>query len=59
MSTEPPSKEAEDAFDEAVDSATHDALKHFEFLGLPEGDQLGDLMVSLNDAIAGVMREWL
>jgi hypothetical protein len=59
MGTEAPSKEAQDAFDKAVDDATHDAIGHFHFLGLPEGDQLSDLMAELNDAISGVMKEWL
>jgi hypothetical protein len=59
MATEKPSPEAEEVFDEMVDEATHAAIECFHPLGLPDGDQLSDLMVRLNDAIASVMRDWL
>jgi len=59
MATEKPSQEALDCFDESVDGATHEVIAAFEWIGLPEGEQLSDLMVQINDAIAPIMREWL
>lgn len=59
MSTEAPSKEGVERFDAAVDDATHATIQAFDWIGLPEGDQLGDLMIEINDAIAAVMRTWL
>lgn len=58
MATEKPSQETEDRFDESVDNATHAVIAEFEWMGLPEGDQLSDLMVRVNDAITAVMQEW-
>jgi hypothetical protein len=59
MSTEKPNQEAQARFEESVDDATHAAIKAFEWIGLPEGDQLGDLLADLNSAIHEVMRDWL
>jgi hypothetical protein len=59
MTIEQPSAEAVDRFDHSIDEATHAIIAEFDWIGLPEGDQLGDLMVRLNDAIASIMREWL
>ena len=59
MTIEAPSEEALERFDAAVDDATHAVIAEFEWIGLPEGDQLSDLMVSINDAIEAVMRDWL
>lgn len=59
MSTETPAPETVQAFEESVDDAAHAAIIHFEWMGLPEGDQRADLLERLNDAIAGVMREWI
>ena len=56
---EQPSQETIDRFDEAVDNATQAIIEEFEWLGLPEGEQLEGLMVNINNAIAQVMREWL
>lgn len=58
--TEEPTQEALDAFDAMVDDATHAAIEQFHALGLPEDtEQMSEIMVALNDAIAGVMRDWL
>ena len=38
-------EETEDRFDESVGDATHAVIAAFEWAGLPEGDQLGSLMV--------------
>jgi len=59
MGKTPPSQEALDRFDQAVDDATHAVIENFWWLGLPEGDQLGALMVEINDSIARIMKEWL
>jgi hypothetical protein len=48
----------EDRFDEAVDDATHAVIGHFEYLGLPDGEQLSDLMVRVNDALTALFSEW-
>ena len=48
-------------FDDAVDEATHAVMEAFEWLGLPDEpamDQRGELIVRINDAIAGIMREY-
>jgi hypothetical protein len=58
MATEPPSQETEDHFDDSVDSATHAVIAEFEWMGLPEGDQLSELMVRINDALTQLMQEW-
>jgi hypothetical protein len=56
---ESPGPEAEARFDQAVDDATHSVIAAFAWMGLPEGDQLSDLMVRINDALTPIMREWL
>lgn len=58
MATEQPSQAVEDKFDESCDDATHAVIAEFEWMGLPEGDQLSELMVRINDAITAVMQEW-
>lgn len=61
MPTERPSQETEDAFDQSVDDATHAVMENFEWMGLPDHgmDQRSELMVRINDAITGIMREYL
>lgn len=51
-------QEAEDRFDESVDNATHAVIAEFEWMGLPEGDQLSRLMVEINDSITQIMQHW-
>lgn len=48
----------EDHFDEAVDNATHAVITEFEWMPLPEGDTLSDLMVRINDAITSLMQDY-
>ena len=48
----------DDHFDDSVDDATHAVITAFEWCGLPQGDQLSDLMVRINDAIAAIMQEY-
>lgn len=55
---EQPTQAIEDRFDESVDDATHAVITAFEWMGLPEGDQLSALMVRINDAITATMQEW-
>ena len=49
---------ADDAFDEAVQNATMAVMDDFDYLGLPEGDQLSGLMIEVNDAISAIFEEW-
>jgi hypothetical protein len=49
--------EHEEHFDDSVDDATHAVIAAFEWMGLPQGDAKGDLMVRINDAIAAIMRQ--
>lgn len=49
------SKEALDKFDDSVDSATHDVMAKFDWMSLPKGKQLCNLMTSVYDAIAAIM----
>ena len=48
----------EDLFDASVDDATHAVITAFEWLDLPEGDALGDLMVRINDTLAAIMSDY-
>ena len=50
--------DTEDQFDTAVDDATHAVIAEFEWMDLPEGDQLSDLMVRINDAITAIMQDY-
>ena len=45
-------------FDYHVDAITHQVIEEFEWLGLPEGDQLSDLMVEINDALTAILQKW-
>ncbi len=56
--TEPIPQLTEDAFDDSIDSATHNVIGQFEWMGLPEGEQLGALMVEINDALTQIMAPW-
>ena len=56
MSTE--NKTHENHFDDSVDDATHAVIAAFEWLGLPEDDELMDLMVEINDALTQIMAPW-
>lgn len=58
MSAEQVPQATEDRFDESVDNATHAVIAEFEWMGLPEGDQLSALMVRINDLITAEMQEW-
>jgi hypothetical protein len=51
-------QEREDRFDETVDDATHSVMTHFDWLDLPDGDELSDLMVRVNDALTALFQEY-
>lgn len=51
-------QEKEDAFDEGVDAATQRVIEEFDFLGLPEGESLSDLMVRVNDTLTQLFAEF-
>ena len=43
-------------FDTSLDDATHAIITEFEWLGgLPENEELGELMVRINDALTAIM----
>lgn len=48
----------EDRFDSSVDDATHAVMACFDWMGLPEGDDLSDLMIRVNDALAVIMQAY-
>lgn len=46
------------AFDAALDTVTERALDEFDFLGLPEGDELAAITIEVNDALSAIFSEW-
>jgi len=56
--TEAISQATEYHFDASLDDATHKVIAEFEWMGLPEGEQLGSLMVEINDALTQIMAPW-
>ena len=44
----------EHLFDEAIDDATHMVIEAFTWANLPEGDELSNLMVRINDALTNL-----
>jgi len=55
---EKPSATVEKYFNDSLDIATHAVIAEFEWLGLPEGDQLSGLIADINDAITAAMADW-
>lgn len=51
-------KRLEDDFDAALDTVTERALDEFDFLGLPEGDELAAIVIEVNDALSAIFSEW-
>ena len=47
-------QEREDRFDESVDEATQKVIDTFDWMTLPEGEELSQLMVTLNDTITQI-----
>lgn len=49
----------EDAYDEAVDEATHKTIEVFDdCLTLPDGNDLSELMFRVNDALTQIFAEY-
>ncbi len=42
-------------FDESIDAATHAVIHEFEWMNLPKDDQLGELMIQINDALGNIL----
>ncbi len=59
MATQRPSQAREDHFDESTDNATHAVIAEFEWIGMPDGDQLSDIMVEINNAITDILARYL
>lgn len=51
-------EQIDEMFDESVDEATHAVIARFDWMGLPEGGELFDLMVRINDALTQIMNDY-
>lgn len=51
-------QEREDRFDDSVDNATHAVMEHFNWLDLPDGVGMTNLMYRVNDALTAIFADY-
>ena len=58
MAQELTTQEYDETWDDCLNEATHAVIGAFDGMGLPDGDQLSDLMTRINDALTQIMAAW-
>jgi hypothetical protein len=59
MTTEKPSEAILNRFERDLSKSADYILETFEWLGLPEGEQLDFLKIEIKDAVCKAIRPWL